>query len=156
MDGCADSDLEEPTWRTELHGSDEEEWEDDSGFELPVLGDGESLDLDALATLPASMRLELSQRYRERQFAANREMLQSASDAAPGTFSSLQLEQYLKMGRMKRQLNALVNEQAVEADGVGVEGQLRAQRVAGDTVRAFACRARREAFARSLTQAMCA
>ncbi len=143
--GAADSDLDVPTWRTELPGSDEDgagdedEWEDEDddafAIELPVLGDGEALDVQALAALPTSLQLQLIQRFREQRSAANRERLQSASDAAPGMFSSLQLESYLANGRVKRQLDALVRENAGGAEEDPMAEHMRAQRIAGDTAR---------------------
>ena len=106
-------------------------------FELPELADGESLDVSALAALPMSMRLELMARMRDRQSAANREKFQNANDAAPSAFSTLQIETYLKTGRVKRQLNALVRDGVGGADAA--PDALYAQRIAGDTVRASAC-----------------
>jgi hypothetical protein len=121
----------------EEEGAGEEE-EDEGAleFQLPLLGAGEVLDIAALAALPTSMQFEFITRMREQQTAANREKFQAANDAAPSDFSTLQLDTYLQTGRVKRQLNALVREgnMGAAAAGGGPDA-LRAQRIAGDTVR---------------------
>jgi hypothetical protein len=122
----------------EVDPEGEEEDEDEGAlvFQLPVLGPGESLDVAALAALPPSMQFEFITRMRDQQTAANREKLQAANDAAPRDFSTLQLDTYLQTGRVKRQLNALVREGNANASGADGPDALRAQRIAGDTVRA--------------------
>jgi hypothetical protein len=105
-----------------------EDDEDDFGIELPALGEGEMIDMVALAALPQSMQLEFMQRYRVQQVTANRERFAKASETAPAAFSAAQMEAYIAGGRIKRQLNALVR-QGDQPDA------MRAQRIAGDTVR---------------------
>ena len=108
----------------------EDEDDDDYGFELPALGVGEAVDMEALAALPKSMQLEFMQRHREQQGAANRERFAKASETAPAAFSAVQMETYIAGGRFKRQLNAIVH----DAGGAEQTDAMRAQRIAGDTV----------------------
>ena len=105
--------------------------DDDYGVELPALGVGEAVDMEALAALPKSMQLEFMQRHREQQVAANRERFAKASETAPAAFSAVQMETYIAGGRFKRQLNAIVH----DAGGAERTDAMRAQRIAGDTVR---------------------
>ena len=112
-------------------GDDDEDDDDDFGFELPALGEGEMVDMEALAALPTSMQLEFIQRHREQQTAANRQRFAKASETAPAAFSAAQMDAYIAGGRVKRQLTALVREGA----GAPQPDVLRAQRIAGDEVR---------------------
>ena len=54
-----------------------------------------------LQTLPTSMQLELLQRMREAKMARNRESFQQRA-AQPASFSSFQMEEYLKASALRR------------------------------------------------------
>lgn len=54
-----------------------------------------------LQTLPTSMQLELLQRLREAKMARNRESFQQRA-AQPASFSSFQMEEYLKASALRR------------------------------------------------------
>jgi hypothetical protein len=127
---------------------EEEEWEDglDMGLlELPMLADGETYDVAALAALPTSLQLQLIHRLRDQRSAANREKLQAASAQAPSAFSSAQMEAYIANGRVKRQLDELMRTQpgpgliatGQQAGGAG-DGYgdgMQSHRIASDSVR---------------------
>ena len=67
-----------------------------------ALGDAEGeLDPAVLQTLPTSMQLELLQRLREAKMARNRESFQQRA-AQPASFSSFQMEEYLKASALRR------------------------------------------------------
>ena len=127
---------------------EEEEWEDglDMGLlELPMLADGETYDVAALAALPASLQLQLIHRLRDQRSAANREKLQAASARAPSAFSTAQLEAYIANGKVKRQLDELIRTQPgpglvstgqqAGGPGSGYGDSMRSQRIASDAVR---------------------
>ena len=135
---------DDPDAEPEEEEEEEEEWEDglDMGLlELPMLADGETYDVAALAALPTSLQLQLIHRLRDQRSAANREKLQAASAQAPSVFSTAQMEAYIANGRVKRQLEELTRTQpgpglvATGGAGGGYGDGMQSQRIAGDSVR---------------------
>ncbi len=66
-----------------------------------ALADADELDPVVLQTLPTSMQLELLQRLRDEKMARNRESFQQRA-AQPASFSSFQMDEYLKASALKR------------------------------------------------------
>eukprot|EP00897_Mesotaenium_endlicherianum_P008624 jgi/Mesen1/7790/ME000408S06911 len=113
----------------------EEEDDDDEDDHMILLPEaGSSLDPAVLAALPTSVHLELMVQMRERLVAENREKFQQVAKA-PQSFSSLQIEAYLKTVAMRRSIHD-VQRRAAAGEGGGIAG-VPSSRIASETDREF-------------------
>ncbi|KAG0583390.1 hypothetical protein KC19_3G132700 [Ceratodon purpureus] len=114
---------------TEHLNEEDEEDEEEELVYLPS-ADGK-MDPAVLASLPASMQLDLLVQMREQLVAENRHKFQKVAKA-PSSFSQLQIEAYLKTVAFRRG----INEAQKAAAGQGVGG-VPSTRIASETNREF-------------------
>ncbi|GAQ89269.1 putative Xeroderma pigmentosum group G protein [Klebsormidium nitens] len=118
-------------------GKGEEDDEEEEEGELIMMPDTDNaLDPTVLASLPASVQIELMQQMRERRVAQNREKFRQVAKV-PESFSSIQMEAYLKNVAMRRDV-AKVHEAMAKGTKVipGME-DVPAMRIASEQGREF-------------------
>ncbi len=78
--------------------------DNDGGLAMMLPADLSKLDAEALSMLPQSLQLEILEKMRDAQNAANREKFQEAAAERPQDFSSVQLQTYLKASAFRQKI----------------------------------------------------
>ncbi|KAK9904154.1 hypothetical protein WJX75_005482 [Coccomyxa subellipsoidea] len=96
-----------PTIKEDENEEEEEDDDDEAGVdEEVVLPEGMELDPVVMSTLPPSMQLDLLTKMRENKIYENREKFARHANQ-PASFSSLQMQEYLKASAFRRKIEGV-------------------------------------------------
>eukprot|EP00884_Botryococcus_braunii_P002641 jgi/Botrbrau1/12378/Bobra.0084s0003.2 len=124
----------EPEDFEDAEEEEEDEEDGDEQEELLLPEETEGLDPAVLSSLPQSMQLEALQRLRERMTLLNREKFQQQA-VNPAGFSILQMQEYLRASRFRRQIDNLKDE--MNAAAMASNGGVAAKKIASEVDRQY-------------------